>query len=304
MFRSLLVPLDGPARAATVTYAAGLAEAFGASITLLGVKEAAPGDGHPIDPFEWHMESSRILTRLEREAEALRGRGLDARATVRDGPASERVPEYAERHGIDLVVLSRGGRGPNADALLRTLLHGGRQSLLVVPPNAPQIGDRPGFRRVLVPLDGSKRAECVLPIAHALQGGAGCHLLLVHVVEEPSMPGSVPPSAADMRLARSVVERNRHAASGVLERAREGLAAETEVRVLVNPNIPSALHDLVSAEAADLILLSAHGATGDLRWGCGSVAHHLIEYGDRPVLLIQDRPVPAQLPVRPAPVRV
>jgi nucleotide-binding universal stress UspA family protein len=305
MFRSLLVPLDGPARATTIAYAAGLARAFGASITLLGVKETArDGHAHPVDPFEWHVELSRLLARLEHQAEGLRAGGLEVNTAVREGPASERVPEYAERHGADLVVLTRGWKGPDEDSPLRSLLHAGRQSLLVLPPNAPQRGEQASFRRILIPLDGSRRAECVLPIARALQRGAGSHLLLAHVVEEPRMPGNVPPSAADMRLVRSVVERNRHAASAVLERVREVLGAGAELRVLVNPSIPSALHDLVAGEAADLIVLSAHGSAGDLRWGCGSVAHHLIEYGDHPVLLVQDHRVPVELPARRAPVSV
>jgi nucleotide-binding universal stress UspA family protein len=107
-----------------------------------------------------------------------------------------------------------------------------------------------------------------------------------------------------MRLSRQLVERNRHAVAGLMERARDLMGSETEVRLIVRANVSSALHDLVGAEDADLVVLAAHGSAGDLRWGCGSVAHHLIEYGTRPILLIQDRRVPIAKPRVRTPVRV
>jgi nucleotide-binding universal stress UspA family protein len=303
MFRRILVPIDSPDPGLSVRYAAEMAKALGAPVTLLGVKETtSDGAPAPVDPFQWHADLAHLFAGLRSIAADMRSDGVQADAVVREGPAAERIAEYAQRNECDLVVLSRRWAVNSEDSPLRALLHLGDQSLLVIPPAA---GTRvPRISRLLVPLDGSSRAECVLPVADALRQGFGAHVVLAHVVEEPSLPGQVPPSAEDMRLSRQLVERNRHAVTGLMERARDLMGSETEVRLLVRANVSSALHDLVGAEAADMVVLAAHGSAGDLRWGCGSVAHHLIEYGTRPILLIQDRRVPIVKPRVRTPVRV
>ncbi len=268
------------------------------------MKEPSAGRApEPVDPFEWHADLARLRGGLDRIAKDLRSTGLRADAVVREGPAADRIADYAERHECDLVVLSRRWAGSSEDSPLRVLLHGGDRSLLVVPTESGSTA-MPSIARIVVPLDGSPRAECVLPVADALRRGLGARVVLAHVVEEPPMPGQVPPSADDLRLSRQLVERNRHAVAGVMERARSLMGRDTEVRLVVDAHVPSALHDLVGAEAADLVVLAAHGSAGDHRWGCGSVATHLIEYGSRPVLLIQDRRVPVALPRTRPRVRV
>jgi nucleotide-binding universal stress UspA family protein len=273
MFRRILVPIDSPDPGLSVRYAAEMAKALGAPVTLLGVKETtSDGAPAPVDPFQWHADLAHLFAGLRSIAADMRSDGVQADAVVREGPAAERIAEYAQRNECDLVVLSRRWAVNSEDSPLRALLHLGDQSLLVIPPAA---GTRvPRISRLLVPLDGSSRAECVLPVAE------------------------------DMRLSRQLVERNRHAVTGLMERARDLMGSETEVRLLVRANVSSALHDLVGAEAADMVVLAAHGSAGDLRWGCGSVAHHLIEYGTRPILLIQDRRVPIVKPRVRTPVRV
>lgn len=304
MFRRILVPIDSPDPGAPVRYAAALAKALSAPITLLGVKEPAFACSPvPVDPFQWHADLAQLLAGLQAIAADLRSDDIQADAVVREGPAADRIAEYAQRNDCDLVVLSKRWAGSSEDSPLRALLHQGDPSLLVVPAESGKDA-APRIARLVVPLDGSSRAECVLPVADALRRGFGAHVVLAHVVEEPSMPGQVPPSAEDIRLSRQLVERNRHAVEGVLERARDLMGSDTEVRLIVHAHVPSALHDLVGAEGADLVLLAAHGSAGDLRWGCGSVAHHLIEYGTRPILLIQDQRVPVAMPRVRNPVRV
>jgi nucleotide-binding universal stress UspA family protein len=56
------------------------------------------------------------------------------------------------------------------------------------------------YRRVLVPLDGSQRAECALPLAKKLANFHNSQLLLVHAVVRPEIPRHTPFSEEEQQL--------------------------------------------------------------------------------------------------------
>lgn len=112
----VLVPTDfSPAAEAAKSYAAVLAEAFGATLHVLHVVPDPLAMGWGVDAA--HLP--QMLERVEREArERLessvtpsdRGK-LKTQVAVETGPPVSRITEYAERHGIDLIVMGTHGRG-------------------------------------------------------------------------------------------------------------------------------------------------------------------------------------------------
>ena len=50
------------------------------------------------------------------------------------------------------------------------------------------------------------------------------------------------------------------------------------------------LHRFVAEEQIDLVLLSAHGFSGQAQWPFGSLTQSFIEYGETPLLIVQDMP--------------
>jgi hypothetical protein len=50
------------------------------------------------------------------------------------------------------------------------------------------------------------------------------------------------------------------------------------------------LHHFVAQEQIDLVLLCAHGFSGQPQWPFGSLAHSFINYGETPLLIVQDMP--------------
>ena len=88
------------------------------------------------------------------------------------------------------------------------------------------------YRRILIPLDGSQRAECVLPMASALARFHEAQILLAHVVGRPEMPRRTPPSREDVEVADRLVERNQAEAIQYLNDLRSQLSGEVQARVL------------------------------------------------------------------------
>jgi nucleotide-binding universal stress UspA family protein len=156
------------------------------------------------------------------------------------------------------------------------------------------------FERILVPLDGSPRAEQALPVAARLAQAAGGSVVLVQVVSPPTdFGGGLAPAPL---LTEQIIEYELAEASDYLKMMAcsltfEGIDTTTEV-LFGSP----AQHILATAQAraADLIVLCSHGRTGFMRWVLGSVAHQLIHHSPVPVLVLhQGKSLPGADAARP-----
>jgi nucleotide-binding universal stress UspA family protein len=144
------------------------------------------------------------------------------------------------------------------------------------------------YKRVLVPLDGSQRAECVLPLASQLVCSHRAQLLLAHAVRKPEMPRHTPLTEAETELADLISEYNRLEAEKYLKGLKKRLECNVESHLLESKDTAAALHDLIQEKEVELVALSAHGYTSTPRWPYGSIALNLIAYGTTPLLVMQD----------------
>jgi nucleotide-binding universal stress UspA family protein len=69
---------------------------------------------------------------------------------------------------------------------------------------------------------------------------------------------------------------------------RQGVVTETHL--LVDDHVPTALHQLIQRENINLLVLSAHGYSGEPRATLGSIAHNLINLCTISMVVIQDMP--------------
>jgi nucleotide-binding universal stress UspA family protein len=63
---------------------------------------------------------------------------------------------------------------------------------------------------------------------------------------------------------------------------------DLQTRLVVSDNMTASLHDLVEQENPDLVMLVAHGHSGEGRWPYGSIATSFIAYGSTPLMIMQD----------------
>jgi nucleotide-binding universal stress UspA family protein len=149
------------------------------------------------------------------------------------------------------------------------------------------------FQRILIPLDGSTRAERVIPVAARLAHASGGSVILVRVVSKSS--GLWPSVAQQTTLAQQVLaadlaQAERYLAGVATSPELEGVPTESEVRF--GPTVSTIL-TVAAASQADLIVLCSHGYTGITRRIMGSVAEKLARDASMPVLVLrEDGPVP------------
>ncbi len=299
----LLACLDGsPVGEAALRYALWLAQACEARVSLICVQEPVHhGDRHqPTDPLEWEIErveAGEYLARRREEAEAL---GLRVETALLEGVAAEQILRFAREQDVDLIALaSHGEKGITDWSLSGTaakVIARANSSVLFVPAAWPSKCARrePGYRRILVPLDGSPRAECVLGPLTKLAKAHEATLILAHAVPAPELTPAAPPTRPELELVRQLAGRNQRVAERYLERIRARLAAEgLEVHTLVehDGDAREALCNMVRSQDVDLVVLSAHGTTGDRSSSYGNVTRHLIFHARAPLLIVRDAPV-------------
>jgi len=147
--------------------------------------------------------------------------------------------------------------------------------------------------RILVPLDGSLRAEYVLPMVTLLARFHNSQVQIIHVVKTPEMACHLPPVQEDIDLSDRVVARNREEALQYLEKVQSvsSLAAiAIKTHLIVSDNAPLAIHKIVDQEKIDMVALNAHGYSGNDLWPYGSMVNNFILYGKVPLLIVQDHP--------------
>jgi len=141
------------------------------------------------------------------------------------------------------------------------------------------------YRKILVPLDGSKRAEAILPHAEELARRYNARIDLLQVIEYKFITGpfAVHPNED--------FEQHQKEAKAYLTAIQNGLRAkkiETLIHV-VDGAVVASIINIANREAVDLIALASHGRGGLARVYYGSVAAGILQRVDRPLLLIRSR---------------
>ena len=302
MLDKILVPLDGSQLATCVLpHLVAMTRATDAHITLLRVTEKQPEAAGQINPVDWHLtkvEGQMYLDEMKERLHAFTEQEADTQ--VLEGPAAERIIEYAQKNEENLIVLSTHGQsglnGWTMSSVTQKVVQRAGTSILLIPAYSPHTNrseatlDDVHYRRILVPLDGSQRAEAVLPLALSLAQQHQAELFLVHVVTRPEMLQRMPLTPEDAALAEQVVARNQAQAQRYFEQLQSRLTPETQTKVVTNGHVTTALLKFVQQEQIDLVLLSAHGNSGQNQWPYGSVVTSFINYGATPLLIYQDLP--------------
>lgn len=300
MLRRIIVPLDGSPLAETaLPYALTCAQVTDSDVFLVHVlpatKEGSAG-AHTVDPLDWRLRKLEATMYLE-EMTALFGReGVEAKPMLLMGDAAERIVEFARERDADLIVMSSHGKTGlsswNVSSVVQKVLLTTHTSMMVIPAYYARnlsFGQL-RYRRIAVPLDGSQRAECVVPIVKAFVKAHDAQAHLITAVARPEMVRRAPLSAEDTALADKVVARNRAAAEKYLSQLRTRIGNEASSHLLVSNDVTESLHEFVRRNEADLVVFSAHGSSGNRKRRYGSIVTNFIAYGSAPMLIIQDIP--------------
>jgi nucleotide-binding universal stress UspA family protein len=300
MYKVIMVPTDGSGfDREAIRVALRVAERSKAKVRLVRVLESDSFFGTTAEAHWTAMSDERgrsertsALSELYTLAAECRS-GCTAEITVdlHGGPVADVLQGYAQRHDVDLIVMSTHGRtgvsrlslGSVTDSLIR---HTSIPVLVVKPPESylHQQLDH-AFKKIVVPLDGSTLAEQVLPRVLTLAKLEGAEVSLVQVLiprsysqKEIPDPG-LPWWDREVSLARAYL-------FGVASKLhRNGLIVTTDI--VIGEDAANAIGDFASRGKADVIAIATHGRGGLARMLRGSVADAIMHSGRMSMLVLK-----------------
>ena len=303
MINHILVPLDGSTLAECVLpHVIAIAPVSNARVTLLHVmQQSQNGRGTPaVDPIEWHLQKQNLEKYLDQVVSQLNASGILAvERVILEGSPANTVIDFARNNNVDLIVLSTHGQsglsGWNVSSVVQKILLRSYKSILLVRAYIRSSGavTKVRYKRLFAGMDGSPRSEFVLPFAIGLAQYHKSQLILETVIEKPQPLNRFPLSDEDSEILNKFVEKNYQAATRYLEQLLTQFSMKElklKAHVSVGDNAIAVLHDMAEESNADLVLLAAHGYSGEKRWPYGSVTTSFIAYGNTSLLILQDLP--------------
>jgi nucleotide-binding universal stress UspA family protein len=150
-------------------------------------------------------------------------------------------------------------------------------------------GENTLYKKIMVPLDGSDLAECVLPHVEAfIEGCHVNHFVFVRVVEPATAfySGDYPISPEVMKESETAEEKfARDYLDQVVSRLKHK-SSDLHSAVLIG-NVADSLADFAENNDFDLILIATHGRSGVNRWVRGSIADKVLRSSHIPVLMVR-----------------
>ena len=149
------------------------------------------------------------------------------------------------------------------------------------------------YKKVLVPLDGSELAECVLPHVAAIAGGCGTESVTFIRVVEPLYMSMTADSEQGYTFSakdwQQMETEQKNAARIYLDRLTSktkynGVKIQSEV---IYGKAADSIADYAAKNGFDLITIATHGRSGVSRWVWGSVADRVLRSSCVPVLMVR-----------------
>jgi nucleotide-binding universal stress UspA family protein len=145
------------------------------------------------------------------------------------------------------------------------------------------------YSTILVPLDGSKLAECVLPHVETLVKGSQAKKVIFARVVEPFRPPMSDYIINEEQIKKVDKEHTEYAGkylNQVLGQVKFGSGVRVETAVL-HGNPAETLADFAGKSEADIIVIATHGRSGVSKWVWGGVADRVLRSSCVPVLMVR-----------------
>ncbi len=288
LFGTILVPLDGSVLAEqSLPFAEGIAAATESRLLLARVISpfqwdfGFPGEYYDAETMQKMVDTAMIATQtyLAKVAAPLLDRGIATQTVALFGePVPILLDAIAKQHDIGMVVMTSHGRKGLARVALGSVTE--RIARLTPVPllvirSFGQEHEEPStlFGRVCLPLDGSERAEQVIPLALKLAGTMTHAIELVRVVNATATN-------------EAITEANQYLET-MKTRLREALASTPCLVSTCRLQGDVAQQLVEHAHApADSIILTMHGRSGRSRWFLGSIADRVLQGATVPTVLV------------------
>ncbi len=305
----VLLPLDGSELSeVALAYAKELVGTMKLELILFHV--CTPGSGETLPIYRAYIQQH--VDALLRDAKGIikkygtdkELKTVDVEGKVAVGYPAEQIIQYAIERKVNLILMTtHGSSGVKQWAMgsvADKVLHASTVPVWLVRSNIPKeaASDKLLKRSLLVPLDGSKLAEAVLPYVEVAAKHRGAELIDVEllVVCEPPMfafgytgPG-LPmkrQEAVDEEVAYSKKLAKEYLA--IVKKRLEKLGIAVQTKIIVGKPATEIVN-YANANPSKLIVIATHGRSGISKFAYGSfgsVAQKVLHEVTSPMLIVR-----------------
>ncbi len=282
VYRTILVPLDGSEAAeAVLELAMNLAVRSGAALMLLHVCRPEQADYERIHSayIQWAVnlvqrDISKICETVQCHFE---GVTATASPVLVKGEPAEEIVRYAEENEASMILMATHGRSGLVHSVMSDITNRVVRNSLVpvwlirtLGPSDITCAEWPP-KRVLVPLDGSERAEKVLPYASEYAKLFDAELVLMRVCEQPEITSDYPEASMPVSWDEHVNRVHSHyqAQCGIyLEAVKDSLEKEG-LKVTMEYSLGNAAEEIIGyvrQNRCDLVAMTTYGRSSPGRW--------------------------------------
>lgn len=296
MFRNVMVPVDGSSYSReAVLQGVRLASLYGATLRIVRVAASSPlsvgGDAISLESLaKVDIHAAELADIYAIAAECRAHSTINVTASLEFGPTVDALCGYIRRNAVDLIVMRSHVRngiariwfGSVADALIR---ESGVPVLVVRPPSVATALEKGfGFRKIIVPLDGSVLAELALPYAISLARFEGATVQLVMIVNPSKGQGDgALMSAIGPAKDRDVSQAELYLDS-VIRQYATGVRVLSKVIISIDP--AGAILEAAELGEADLVAMASRGQGMMARSIGGSVSDRVMRESTTTTLVV------------------
>jgi nucleotide-binding universal stress UspA family protein len=298
MYKKMLIPLDGSKTAeAVLPYARTLARKLNVAVELVGVVDVAALAAQVSRAnnryFDTIISESVLTSEAYLKRIATTFPNANVKCTTEKGRPEEVILEKASEKTTLVTMATHGRSGINRfllGSIAEKVLRAATSPILLIRGGEEVNNDGEAtLNSVIVPLDGSKLAETVLPNVIALARELGLEVILLRAYKVPvniyaSSEDYYPVEYEEIKielmdearnyLEKKVAELKRFGIAKVSHSTPEGLGAD-EI-IALGRKLPD-----------NLIAMCTHGRSGIGRWVLGSVTETVVRHSGDPVLVLR-----------------
>jgi len=290
MLNKILVPLDGSILGElALNYAAELAKSMNSEVHLLSVCDRIG---------EEYRNMCSVY--LEKVSEDLRSSLHEiislptVRTIVIDGQPDTKILDYAMENNISLIILvSHGHSGImpwSAGSTVSKIIQKSTIPILLIRASDHVYTKQASglFEKILVPLDGSKMSEVVLPYVKEIASQMKSEIILLWVLEQGQHVRTIG-GIDHIAYTDQQVEEMRQEAVAYLNEINQKLAKDgfTVRTVVKTGDAAREIIDTTLQENVNIVAMSSHGKSAAVKWVLGSVSNKILQAGKKPLLLVR-----------------
>jgi nucleotide-binding universal stress UspA family protein len=145
------------------------------------------------------------------------------------------------------------------------------------------------YKKILVPLDGSTQAECVIPHLETIAKTGVKDIELISVIEPVELPtrGKIALNEDDLKqiALESKKDTHKYLDQVAARLTRSGIKVHP---IILTGKPAESLIDYIDSNDIDLVIMATHGRSGLNRLFWGSVAEKVVRSVNTPVLLVKN----------------